>query len=410
MKLATRVGLAAVANRSAEAVPQHVTYAARHDPAEPHVATRARQRRTTLYDAWKTRYVVQMGTEPDGHPRYRIRAGRNASDPTVSGGTGIRLRCSPRYFAGHDPNARTLFDGLWEFALDHASTIDAALDGLVRAGERRTGRQRRRQRLRRRLRRGLRLLLAERQWGNGGRFDYAAEATRVLAGVLQSTDGPQSQLADARRLGRPQRNAYDQRTTRTRTSCSTTSAPSSVGAADATWGKVASATTRPSAAIVRHYSLATRCCSRLRRADLASNLAPKPAPPNFLEARATASTRTTPAACRGASAPTRSSTASDRAAPRAAARRFGSRARPRRIRSDPRRLQARRNAALGSNYFTTVFAAPFAVAAMTRPAEQSFLDDAYEAVKASDEDYYEDTVTLLCMVVLTGNWWDPTLP
>ena len=63
-----------------------------------------------------------------------------------------------------------------------------------------------------------------------------------------------------------------------------------------------------------------------------------------------------------------------------------------------------------ADYFTTFFAAPFAVAAMTNPDQRAWLDDLYEAVRASNEEYYEDTVSLLCLLELTGTFWDPTQP
>jgi hypothetical protein len=59
------------------------------------------------------------------------------------------------------------------------------------------------------------------------------------------------------------------------------------------------------------------------------------------------------------------------------------------------------------NDFTTFFAAPFGVAVMTRPAYQSFLDAIYNRVRARHEDYYEDSVNLLCLLVMTGNFWSP---
>jgi hypothetical protein len=60
----------------------------------------------------------------------------------------------------------------------------------------------------------------------------------------------------------------------------------------------------------------------------------------------------------------------------------------------------------GSNFFTIVFAAPFGVAAMTEPFQQQWLNNVY--VRGTHEDYYEDSVTLLCLLVMTGNYWDPT--
>jgi hypothetical protein len=60
-----------------------------------------------------------------------------------------------------------------------------------------------------------------------------------------------------------------------------------------------------------------------------------------------------------------------------------------------------------SDYFTSVFAAPFAVAAMTDAKQQKWLNELYAAVRASREDYFEDSVTLLCLLDLSGNFWDP---
>jgi hypothetical protein len=63
----------------------------------------------------------------------------------------------------------------------------------------------------------------------------------------------------------------------------------------------------------------------------------------------------------------------------------------------------------GSDYFTTFFAAPLGVAAMTVADQQQWLNDLYDAVYERAEGYYEDSVTLLCLLVMTGNFWDPTM-
>jgi len=55
--------------------------------------------------------------------------------------------------------------------------------------------------------------------------------------------------------------------------------------------------------------------------------------------------------------------------------------------------------------FTATGGDPLAAACMTNPARQEFLNDLYEAVKQSGEGYYEDTLTALCLLVLSGNWW-----
>ena len=61
------------------------------------------------------------------------------------------------------------------------------------------------------------------------------------------------------------------------------------------------------------------------------------------------------------------------------------------------------------DYFTTFFVAPFGVALMTSPKQQQFLNDTYDAIYNTHEDYYEDSVTLLSLVVMTRNYWDSTI-
>jgi hypothetical protein len=60
-----------------------------------------------------------------------------------------------------------------------------------------------------------------------------------------------------------------------------------------------------------------------------------------------------------------------------------------------------------SDYFTTFFVAPMGVAAMNDPAQQEWLNAVYDAVYDQHIDYYEDSVTLLCLLVMSGNAWTP---
>ena len=46
---------------------------------------------------------------------------------------------------------------------------------------------------------------------------------------------------------------------------------------------------------------------------------------------------------------------------------------------------------------------------MTADGQQSWLNAIYDAVRNRQEDYYEDTVTLLCLLVMTGNAWGPVI-
>ena len=60
-----------------------------------------------------------------------------------------------------------------------------------------------------------------------------------------------------------------------------------------------------------------------------------------------------------------------------------------------------------SDFISTVFIAPFGVAAMNFPKQQSWLNNVYETVYQNHQEYYEDTINLLSMMVMTGNFWAP---
>ncbi|RMG87837.1 MAG: PKD domain-containing protein, partial [Bacteroidetes bacterium] len=57
------------------------------------------------------------------------------------------------------------------------------------------------------------------------------------------------------------------------------------------------------------------------------------------------------------------------------------------------------------------YLAPWAVAAMTGSAHQTWLNDLYNSVKNtsfSSMGYYENSIKMICMIVLSGNYWSPT--
>jgi endoglucanase len=60
------------------------------------------------------------------------------------------------------------------------------------------------------------------------------------------------------------------------------------------------------------------------------------------------------------------------------------------------------------DYETMAFTGPFAVGAMLDIEDQAWLDALWEhTVSREMENYYEDTLRLLSMIVLSGNWWGP---
>jgi endo-1,4-beta-D-glucanase Y len=55
-----------------------------------------------------------------------------------------------------------------------------------------------------------------------------------------------------------------------------------------------------------------------------------------------------------------------------------------------------------ADYFTSFFAAPVAVAASTAPGQRRWERSLMRAVRDQREDYYEDSVTLLCLLTIRG--------
>ncbi len=60
-----------------------------------------------------------------------------------------------------------------------------------------------------------------------------------------------------------------------------------------------------------------------------------------------------------------------------------------------------------NDYFNQAFAAPFITAAITDPSYQYYLNSGWEVLKSSYTSYYGDSINLLCMLLISGNWWSP---
>jgi endo-1,4-beta-D-glucanase Y len=132
------------------------------------------------YDAWKDAYL-EPACEP-GH--YRVRTSPATSAYTVSEGHGYGMLITV-LMAGHEPEARVIFDGLHAYFVAHPSGVDPNLmawaqdrrcenvegDGSATDGD---------------LDIAFALLLAHRQWGSNGAVDYRGEAARVITAILDS--------------------------------------------------------------------------------------------------------------------------------------------------------------------------------------------------------------------------------
>lgn len=387
--------------------PQHVTYAA--GTIRPNHKPQAEQDADVVafYRRWKKRYLVRVGKGRKA--MYRVAFGaKGTADAkfTVCEGQGYGMMIVAA-MAGLDPQARAIFDGLARFARKYRSQIDDRLmlwivpngnNGAVSAFDGDAD-----------IAYGL--LLAHAQWGSDGPIDYLASARRVLAGLAESCLGPVSRyplLGDWVDPNNPE--GVDQFTTRTSDfMLGHFRAFATVGGA--VWGDVAAACRSVTQTIQTQYSPVTGLLPEFVQGNSKADPTPRPADPNFAEAGGNDDDDYGSNACR---VPWRLGVAallSGDAFSTAAAQKM-SRWVEQATGGDPLAIRYGYNLdgtpLPDSDFFMTSFGAPFGVAALLDPAQQEWLNGLYEAVIANPADYYEDSIALLCLLAMTGNWWDPT--
>jgi endo-1,4-beta-D-glucanase Y len=406
--LTSLAGAACAPSKAAGAAypfPQHLTYAP--GTIRPNHRTQAQQDEDVraFYDYWKASYLKAAGQTGAGYPLYRVSFGSRDPDRTVSEGQGYGM-IIVALMAGYEPEAQKIFDGLWEFSRKYPSKSDSRLmgwqvppdpggsdsafdgDADIAYG----------------------LLLADRQWGSQGRINYRAEAKEVIAGIYESTIGPDSHLPMLGDWTSPKGGQYNQYTPRSSDFMPANFRAYGRATPNLAWAEVISSSQAAISSLQARHSPTTGLLPDFIEPASPSNHTPQPADPNFLEGP------------------------NDGAYYYNAGRvpwRLGTDAL---LNNDPvslaqtRKISAWAKRVTGGlptnikpgyyldgkpippgNYFTTFFVAPLGVAAMTKPDQQAWLNALYDAVYNTHQDYYEDSVTLLCLLIMTGNYWDPTL-
>jgi endoglucanase len=357
------------------------------------------------YDRWKQRYLVPVRSQSSA-TLYRVafgKPGTSAHKTTVSEGQGYGMVIVP-LMAGHDPEAQMIFDGLWSYALTHRSCGDERLmlwripNGDFGCASATDGD----------LDIAYGLLLADAQWGSGGVIDYRAAAKSVLAGILASTVGPQSKLPLLGDWVTPNGARANEWTPRTSDFMTGHFRAFGRATGNAVWHDVANASLDVVLALQQEFSPSTGLLPDFVQAKPGSDHDPRPADAGFLEGPHDGAYNYnagrdpwrlgTDGLLNGDS---RSLAAVGRISAWIEDDTDG----------DPLRIRPGYQldgTPLRSDYFTTFFAAPLGVAAMTESSQQVWLNAIYDAVRQREENYYEDSVTLLCMLVMTANFWDPT--
>lgn len=383
--------------------PQHVTYAA--GSIRPTIPTQAILDADVkaAYNRWKDNYLVRMGRNTP--ERYRVKFSKASNAPTVSEGQGYGMLIVV-YMAGHDPEAQDLFDGLWRYFRDHPSRVDhrlmdwhvpangagegddddSAFDGDADIA--------------------MGLLLADEQWGSDGDVDYKTEALAVMAGILASEIGPNSHLPllgdflDPSRVDPP--NEYSPRSSDFLINHFRAFAAAS---GNNSWNAVVTACQSAIGQVQTDFSPVTGLLPDFLVARAGGGF--QPAPPNFLEGLNDGAYSYN--AVRDPWRIAIDALLTGNATSKLQAGRMTSWMESATM-GMPQNITAGYSLAgaplAGYNFYTSIFVAPFGVAAMSA-GQQAWLNAIFADVQASEEEYYEDSVTLLCLIVMSGNWWAP---
>jgi len=386
--------------------PQHVTYAA--GTIKPSSVSQVQMDQTSraFYDAWKASYLVNGCETNQYYIKYQTSGAITVSE---AHGYGMMIMA---LMAGYDPEAQVYFDGMYRFFTNHQSSItpylmgwqedpgcvfasggdDSATDGDLDIA--------------------YALLLADRQWGSSGPINYLAEGRKVIAAALA---GDINSSIWSIRLG-------DWATSGT-----------SHGFSYATG-------TRPSDFMMDHFRayqvfggntnwtrVIDRCYAVINAIQTGNSpgtglicdfvvnagTTPAPAPANYLE------DVTDPQygynSCRVpwriatdylVSGDPRAKTAVDRINSWIQTRTGGN---PANIVDG---YNITNGAALAGTSYELAFAAPFAVGAMVNATNQIWLNKMWTNITTkpvSSSAYFGNTIKMIDLIVLSGNWWTPAL-
>jgi endoglucanase len=356
----------------------------------------------SFYNTWKTKYLKKGCGATNGHPHFYVDSGMSAAR-TVSEAHGYGMLLTA-FFAGHDPDAKAEFDGMYFYFKKHQSAAtpylmawsqakdaacsnnqgpDSATDGDLDVA--------------------YALLLADKQWGSAGEIDYFGEARKVIVAIktgettadayvnLGDWTGHTGDFGDSTRSSDFMPGHFQSFST---------------AIARGAWRNLLDRSYTTMQQVAASAAPQTGLLPDFIKSPRAN---PRPANANFLEGSNDG--KYSYNACRD---PLRIAvhfltTGDTRARDLVQKMNLFIKSK---TGGDPQKIRAGYSLAgapvSGSDYFTNAFAAPFAVGAMVDASNQAWLNKAYDAVVAqSPEGYYEDTIKLLALLALSGNWWAP---
>jgi endo-1,4-beta-D-glucanase Y len=386
--------------------PQHVMYAA--GSIAPKMAQEKMDAAAAaFYDVWKVRYLHAGCVGGQAYIDYnRENRAEDRDAISVSEGHGYGMMITA-FFAGHDEKAQEAFDQLYAFFRAHPSHFnhdlmawqqvrgcksrkgddDSASDGDLDIA--------------------YALLLAEAQWGSGGAIHYRKEALKVIAAIQKDEINvaiPSLKAGDWAQPGMAQVNdtrVSDFMPDHFRVFANASGNTIWTGLLDKEYQLIArlQSANAPATGLLPDFA---------RRLNTAT---PVPAGAHYMESSFDGGYFYNACRCPWRIGTDYLLTGDPRA--RAALDKLNAFIQ-KATGGDPDHIRAGYTLAgkvIHADDTSLAFTAPFAVAGMADARNQEWLDRLWEkivSVGPEEDDYYGNTIKLLCLVALSRNWWEPS--
>ncbi|WP_017241882.1 glycosyl hydrolase family 8 [Streptomyces sp. SS] len=355
------------------------------------------QKVVDYYNRWKAAFVRQNC----GNGWYQI-ISPDADHPYVAEAQGYGMVVTAT-MAGADPDAKKIFDGLVKWKIDHPSSVNPNLLAAeqdtacksVNGGDGATDGD---------MDVAYGLLLADKQWGSAGAYNYKDLALKHIAAIKKDELNPTTKLL---KLG-DWSSSGDQYYWISRTSDWMVDhfRAFRTASGDTTWDAVRGAHQTQISRLQSTYAPGT---GLLPDFVVDTNTTPKPAPGQVLEDPNDGAYWWN--ACRTPWRIADDAVTSGDATSLAAARKLNGWIKSK-TGGDPNKIAIgyKLNGTQISSGSEAAFFAPFAVAAMTDPGSQAWLDALWNKMLATPIDtssYFSASIQLQVMITVSGNHWVP---
>ncbi len=384
--------------------PQHVNYTAGSIKPSNFNQQQLDNAVKAFYDQWKAVYLK----DDCGANQYYVWFDEESANNTicVSEGQGYGMMIAV-FMAGYDPNAKAYFDGLYNFYKAHPSVnnnylmawnqITGCIDDPEGGNNSATDGD---------LDIAFALLLADKQWGSTGNINYLTEAFYIIDAIKQNEVNQGLWIPILGDWVLPGSDEYDD--TRPSDFMMDHFRAFQNASGNSAWNNAVNNCYTLVNLIQTNYSPITGLLP-----DFIVNVSslPEPAAPDYLEGEFDGDYYYN--ACRTPFRIASDYLVSADIRGKNAVQKINDWIRDQ-TGNDPSDIHAgyflNGNAVPGSDYESAAFSGPIAVAAMVDASNQSWLNDTYDfllSLELQDYEYYDNTLKLLCLLVLSGNYWVP---